>query len=107
LSKERITHYIRTNIRWYVLYSTGITMIQTKAEETREAKIRSEIEELTRQIIQVETQIEDKQKEINRLPTNKLKYLKDMVNERVTLEWKRDYLVWQRNDKINLLNQVS
>jgi uncharacterized coiled-coil protein SlyX len=51
-------------------------MIQTKKEEAREAQIRSEIEELTRTIVQEESAIETLQRRIDRLPASRLKDLK-------------------------------
>jgi len=107
MSKARALHYTRTNIWWYVLYPWGTTMIQTKAEEAKENKIRAELEELTKEIVWLESKIEDKQKEINRLPAHKLKFLRDLVNERGVLEGRKEYLEWKRNEKINLLNQIS
>jgi len=107
MSKARALHYTRTNIWWYVLYPWGITMIQTKAEEAKENKIRTELEELTKEIVWLDGKIEDKQKEINRLPAHKLKFLRDLVNERSVLEGRKEYLEWKRNEKINLLNQIS
>lgn len=89
---------------FYVLTKT--TMIQTKEEETREAKIRAEIEELTRAIIQEDWIIENIQKKINRLPISRIKDLKWMVAERIEHEHKRKFLDTQRNDKINLLNSI-
>jgi hypothetical protein len=106
MSKARALHYTRTNIWWYVLYPWGTTMIQTKEEETREAKIRAEIEELTRTIIQEDWLIENIQKKINRLPISRIKDLKWMVAERIEHEHKRKFLDTQRNDKINLLNTL-
>ena len=82
MSKERTLYDTRTDWWWNVLYPWGTTMIQTKAEEAKE-------------------------KEINRLPAHKLKFLRDLVNERGVLEGRKEYLEWKRNEKINLLNQIS
>lgn len=89
---------------FYVL--TKITMIKTKTEIERDNKIRNEIEELTREIVQLDTKIESKQREINKLPSNKLKLLKWLVEERVELENRRNYLDNKRNEKINLINTL-
>ena len=89
----------------YVL--TKITMIKTKNEIENENKIRLDLEELTKEIVWLESKIEEKQKEINRLPAHKLKFLRDLVNERSVLEGRKEYLEWKRNEKINLLNQIS
>lgn len=89
----------------YVL--TKIIMIKTKNEIEKENKIRLELEDLTKEIVQLESKIEEKQKEINRLPAQKLKLLKWLVEERVELEGRKSYLENKRNDRINLLNQIS
>ena len=106
MSKARALHYTRTDRWWYVLYPWGTTMIQTKAEETKENKIRAELEELTKEIVWIESKIEDKQKEINKLPVHRLKFLRNLVNERSILEGRKEYLEWKRNEKINLLNSI-
>jgi urease gamma subunit len=51
-------------------------MIQTKAEEAKENKIRAELEELTRTIVQEDTVIENIQRKINKLPISRIKELK-------------------------------
>jgi hypothetical protein len=81
-------------------------MIQTKEEETREAKIRAELEELTKEIVKEDTAIEYIQKRIDKLPASRFKDLKGLVNERVEHENKRKFLDTQRNEKINLLNTI-
>ena len=106
MSKKGTLYNTRTDWWWDVLYPWSTTMIQTKAEETREAKIRAEIEELTRAIIQEDWIIENIQKKINRLPISRIKDLKWMVAERIEHEHKRKFLDTQRNDKINLLNSI-
>ena len=82
-------------------------MIKTKIENEKENKIRDEIEALTKEIIQVTTKRDNLQRDIDRLPAKKLKFLKDMVNDRVQLDWRINYLEEQRNDKINLLNSIA
>jgi len=107
MSKARALHYTRTDIWWYVLYPWGTTMIQTQTEKEREDKIREVIEELTAQIVKEDTAIEYIQKRIDKLPASRFKDLKGLVNERVEHENKRKFLDAQRNEKINLLNQIS
>lgn len=80
--------------------------MQTKTEQEREAKIRAELEELTRAIVQEDTAIENLQRKINRLPASRLKDLKWLVAERVEHENKKKFLENQRNEKINLLNTM-
>ena len=81
-------------------------MIKTKNEIEKENKIRLELEDLTKEIVQLEGKIEEKQKEINRLPAQKLKLLKWLVEERVEMENKRNYLETKRNEKVNLINTL-
>ena len=91
-------------LSFYVL--TKITMIKTKSEIERDNKLRLELEELTLEINQLNTKIESKQREINRLPSCKLKLLKWLVEERVEMENKRNYLETKRNEKVNLINTL-
>lgn len=60
-------------------------MIKTKTEEERENKIRAEIEDLTREIIQRETKLENYTKRIDRLPASRIENLKEMVDQREML----------------------
>ena len=106
MSKKGTLYHTRTDWWWNVLYTWSTTMIQTQTEKDRETKIREEIEWLTREIVKEDTEIDNLQKKINRLPATRLKDLKGLVNERVEHENKRNYLDSKRNEKINLLNTI-
>ena len=107
MSKKGTLYNTRTDWWWDVLYPWSTTMIQTQTEKEREDKIREVIEELTTQIVKEDTAIEYIQKRIDKLPASRFKDLKGLVNERVEHENKRKFLDSQRNEKINLLNQIS
>lgn len=106
MSKEGTLYHTRADRWWNVLYTWSTTMIQTQTEKDRETKIREEIEWLTREIVKEDTEIDNLQKKINRLPATRLKDLKGLVNERVEHENRRNYLDSKRNEKINLLNTI-
>lgn len=67
--------------------------MKTKEQETKELELRRQLEEVIEQKNAI-------QKKIDRLPTNKLNQLRELVEQRTTLENKHKHLV-------NLYNIIS
>lgn len=81
-------------------------MIETKAEEKRNAKIREELEGLTRELVQVDDKIESISRKIERLPDSKLDQLRGLVDERDRLLFEKQSKENRRNHLINLINTL-
>lgn len=106
MSKARTPHYIGAYSRRYVLYFWGIKMIETKAEEKRNAKIREELEGLTRELVQIDDKIASISRKIERLPDSKLDQLRGLVDERDRLLFEKQSKENRRNHLINLINTL-
>lgn len=79
-------------------------MIQTKTEEERERKIRLELENITRELVKLNDDLDKIETKIVKLPYNKLEKLRPLSDEKWRIKSRIDYLEWRRNEFINLLN---
>lgn len=75
--------------------------------ENEKQKIRDELEDITKELVQIEDQYQNIQKKIDRLPNSQLYKLKWLCNEKARLYTRKKFLEEQKHNKINLLQLTA
>lgn len=76
-------------------------------ENEKENKIRAELEEITRTLVQVNNQLDELQVKIDKCPAKNYVKLKELCSMKDSLLKQKEYYTKQHQEKVNLLNIVK